>query len=239
MGRSRPWSSRSVSDSSPRAAGKELLIGKVQANDRDGQIVLVQPHRARWLYVKIIHEPLYQEREGQTTKPTGKEAVDSVRYEALVKAVSLLKDGELTPGDARDLLKRGWGLRLYQRSEESIAAIAQGAIGVPATMRAALPTTKFRTSSGSRPLLRRHHCQRLWTRSRGGSTKGSRFSRPSRRSSRVQADPTALVPFRLPVPTGLCRSCEEDARTGFRWTRVGSGRRRRQSVKIGGCGSST
>ena len=57
--------------------------------------------------MKIIHEPLYQEREGQTTKPTGKEAVDSVRYEALVKAVSLLKDGELTPGDARDLLKRG------------------------------------------------------------------------------------------------------------------------------------
>ena len=56
----------------PRA--KELLIGKVQANDRDGQIVLVQPHRARWLYVKIIHEPLYQEREGQTTKPVSSES---------------------------------------------------------------------------------------------------------------------------------------------------------------------
>ena len=76
----------------PRA--KQLSIGKVQGNDRDGQTVLVQPHRARWLYVKIVHEPLYQEREGQTTKPTGKEAVDSVRYEALVKTVSLLKDGE-------------------------------------------------------------------------------------------------------------------------------------------------
>ena len=104
----------------------------MQANDRDGQMVLVQPHRARWLYVKIIHEPLYQEREGQTTKPTGKEAVDSVRYEALVKTVSLLRDGELTPGDARDLLKRGWGLRLHQRSEESIAAVVRGAVGVPA-----------------------------------------------------------------------------------------------------------
>ena len=84
-------------------------IGKVQANDRDGQTILVQPHRARWLYVKITHEPLYQGREGLQTKPGGKEAVDTVRYEALVKAVSLLRDGELAHGDARDLLKRGWG----------------------------------------------------------------------------------------------------------------------------------
>ena len=63
---------------------KDLTVGKVQANDRDGQTVLVQPHRARWLYVKITHELLYQGREGLQTKPGGREAVDTVRYEALV-----------------------------------------------------------------------------------------------------------------------------------------------------------
>ena len=79
------------------------------ANDREGQTVQVQPHAGRWLYVKVVHVPLYQEPDGFTTKATGRDAVDTVRYEALVKTVSLLKDGELGHGDARDLLKRGWG----------------------------------------------------------------------------------------------------------------------------------
>ena len=81
--------------------------------------------------MKISHEPLYQGREGLQTKPGGKEAVDTVRYEALVKTVSLLRDGELTHGDARDLLKRGWGLKLHQRSEEAIAVIVQRAESFP------------------------------------------------------------------------------------------------------------
>ena len=111
--------------------------------------------------MKIIHEPLYQEREGQTTKPTGKEAVDSVRYEALVKAVSLLKDGELTPGDARDLLKRGWGLRLYQRSVESIAAIVRGVVGVPATIASNAADDEVQDVERLAAVL---SCQRLWIR---------------------------------------------------------------------------
>ena len=49
----------------------------------------------------------------------------------MVKAVSLLRDGELTHGDARDLLKRGWGLKLHQRSEEAIAAIVRRAENSP------------------------------------------------------------------------------------------------------------
>ena len=100
-------------------------------NDRDGQTLLVQPHRGRWHFVKIVHEPLYQGPAGQTTRPTGREAVETVRYEALVKTVALLKDGELTHGDSRDLVNRGWGLELQQRSEEALAAISSQVTGAP------------------------------------------------------------------------------------------------------------
>ena len=48
-----------------------------------------------------------------------------------MKTLSLLKDGELGHGAARDLLKRGWGLKILQNSEEALAAIAGSEIGVP------------------------------------------------------------------------------------------------------------
>ena len=72
---------------------KKLTIGKVVTNDREAQTVLVQPHRARWMSVKIVHEPLFTGPRGLTSEPTGKQALDTVRYEALVKSVSLLRDG--------------------------------------------------------------------------------------------------------------------------------------------------
>ena len=113
-----PWAYIAYQTVPQGPAAKELTIGKVQANDRDGQTVLVQPHRARWHYVKITHEPLYQSQEGLTTRSVGSEAVDSVRYEALMKVVSLLSDSELTPGDARDRDLRGGGARERRMNDE-------------------------------------------------------------------------------------------------------------------------
>ena len=64
---------------------KKLSIGKVLANDRPNQTITVQPYLSRWLFVKIVHIPLYHSPEGRTTRLTGTDATDTVRYEALVK----------------------------------------------------------------------------------------------------------------------------------------------------------
>ena len=71
---------------------KQLSLGKVPTNNRDDQSVLVQPYESQWMFVKIVHVPLYQSREGTTTEPTGMDAVDTVRYAALVKTVQLLRE---------------------------------------------------------------------------------------------------------------------------------------------------
>ena len=111
---------------------KKLTIGKVVANDREAQTVLVQPHRARWMSVKIVHEPLFVGPRGQTTLLTGKQALDTVRYEALVKSVSLLRDGEVQAGDSRDLLVRGWSLKLTETVPgEAIAAVVESVRQAP------------------------------------------------------------------------------------------------------------
>ncbi|MEC8021486.1 MAG: integrase zinc binding domain-containing protein, partial [Pseudomonadota bacterium] len=64
--------------SGPKA--KELTVGKVLSNDREGQTVQIQPHRAQWSLVKIVHRPLYQSRDGQVVAPIGVAAADTVRY---------------------------------------------------------------------------------------------------------------------------------------------------------------
>ena len=88
---------------------KKLTVGKVISNDRQAQTIMVQPHRARWKSVKIVHDPLYMSPTGWTVTPTGKQLVATVRYEALVKAVSLLRDGELQAGHAREVLDAAGG----------------------------------------------------------------------------------------------------------------------------------
>ena len=111
---------------------KKLTIGKVVTNDREAQTVLVQPHRARWMSVKIVHEPLFTGPRGLTSANTGKQALDTVRYEALVKSVSLLRDGEVQAGDSRDLLVRGWSLKLSEAVPgEAIAAVVEGVRQAP------------------------------------------------------------------------------------------------------------
>ena len=114
-------------------------MGKVLANDRAGQTITVQPYRSSWLYVKIVHRPLYQGSSGHTTTPTGKDATDTVRYEALVKRVSLLKDGEIGHSDSRELLKGNWMLKLHEkRPGEALAALVCSAplpLGALASMR--------------------------------------------------------------------------------------------------------
>ena len=91
---------------------RQLSVGRVLSNDREGQVLHVQPHLAQWKFVKIVHVPLYQSRIGYTITPTGTDAVDTVRYEALTKVVQLLQDGGIGHADSRELLKRGWGLSL-------------------------------------------------------------------------------------------------------------------------------
>ena len=111
---------------------KKLTIGKVATNDREAQTVLVQPHRARWMSVKIVHEPLFIGPQGLTSTPTNKQALDTVRYEALVKSVSLLRDGEVQAGDSRDLLGRGWSLKLSEPVPgEAIAAVVESVRQAP------------------------------------------------------------------------------------------------------------
>ena len=107
---------------------KKLTVGKVVSNDRQAQTIIVQPHRARWKSVKIVHDPLYVNPWGQTTALTGKQALDTVRYEALVKAVSLHKDGELQAGYSRDLLSRGWSLKFSESLPGEALASLTGSV---------------------------------------------------------------------------------------------------------------
>ena len=111
---------------------KQLTLGKVLANDRENQTITVQPYRSKWLFVKIVHRPLYQGPAGRTTEPTGTDAKDTVRYEALVKKVSLLSDGEIGHSDSRELLKGNWMLRTYERQPgEALATLVCSASPPP------------------------------------------------------------------------------------------------------------
>ena len=61
----------------------------------------------------MAHALLWQSRSGYSLDPSaGELARETVRYEALVFEVELLKSGELSLGSARTLIDRGWGLKV-------------------------------------------------------------------------------------------------------------------------------
>ena len=84
----------------PRRGGASLS-GRVLANDRETQVVQVQPHAGCWDRVKVVHRSYYQTRAGYVLEVADQMAVQTVSYAALVKKVQLLKDGELGQADAR------------------------------------------------------------------------------------------------------------------------------------------
>ena len=108
---------------------KDLVVGKVIAHDRshrEGQQVVVQPHKGVWRLVRLVHLPQYQTPDGySTTVTSAPEARETVRYEALVLQVELLKGGELAYGSARTLSNRGWGL--HMDLEERLAGLRESA----------------------------------------------------------------------------------------------------------------
>jgi hypothetical protein len=74
----------------------------------------------------LIHLPQYQTPEGYSTTATASpEARETVRYEALVLQVELLRGGELTYGSARTLSNRGWGLQMSL--EDRLAGLREAA----------------------------------------------------------------------------------------------------------------
>ncbi len=113
-------------------SSRQVTVGKVLTNDRPGQYVLVQPHAAYWKNVKVVHLPLYQTSEGHSLKVSGKQAVETVLYQALVKTVRLLVEGEIGHADARELALRGWGLKLEEQDlEDVLGRLAQLSARVP------------------------------------------------------------------------------------------------------------
>ena len=81
-------------------------------NEREQQVVDLQPYESSWHNVHIVHRPYFQTPFGYTTVPNHKEAVARIRYEALVMQVELMTGGELSAGSARRLANRGWGLSI-------------------------------------------------------------------------------------------------------------------------------
>ena len=86
---------------------KELVIGRVLINDRDRQMVTLQPYEAMWSGVRVVHRPCFQTPAGYSTVPSSYEAKESIRYDALVSQVELLTGGELTHGCSRPLREAG------------------------------------------------------------------------------------------------------------------------------------
>ena len=83
--------------------------------------MIVQPYSATWGGMKVIHRPCFQTPEGYAEEGA-REAMEVVRYEALVEPVDLLTGGELRHGIARRLCDRGWGL--YIKNNEALRFLA-------------------------------------------------------------------------------------------------------------------
>ena len=78
-------------------ASRELTVGRVLAHDRplkEQRLVVVQPMRGQWKGARVTHELLRQSWKGYSVDPiAGDPARETVRYEALVFEVKLLKRG--------------------------------------------------------------------------------------------------------------------------------------------------
>ena len=88
-------------------------------NDREHQMIQVQPMRAKWEGVVLVHVPQHQTPQGYSDDPSSPAAIETVRYEALVLQVELYRGNRLAHGSESTLARRGWGLLVEE--EEQVA----------------------------------------------------------------------------------------------------------------------
>ena len=76
---------------------RDLSVGRVLAHEstlKEQQVVVVQPVRGDWSGARVAHALLWQSRSGYSVDPSaGEPARETVRYEALVFEVELLRSG--------------------------------------------------------------------------------------------------------------------------------------------------
>ena len=90
---------------------RELGIGLVDSNARDGQSVQIQPCRAVWVGAGLAFKPIYACRDELTTDPQrGHPEERTVPYSGIVLQFQLHQGGTLFHSDASQITERGWGL---------------------------------------------------------------------------------------------------------------------------------
>ena len=61
----------------------------------EAQAVTLQPYKAVWDSLKVVHTPSYQGVDGYTLEPTAMEIKERIAYERIKFAVELFQSGEL------------------------------------------------------------------------------------------------------------------------------------------------
>jgi len=89
---------------------KLLSVGLILVNHPEEQTVVLQPYRAKWTHLKVIHQPQFQTREGYSLEVTQQIAKERVPYKHIKFSVDLYRGGELTHGAVSAMGPGRWGI---------------------------------------------------------------------------------------------------------------------------------